>query len=112
MRVFSKSARNYSSLLKAPIAIGDKIRRSHDEKAEVTEILGDVKGRNALIVDDFTITLGSLADTARVSKRTWRREDLCLCYACAVDGKGVKSPGKQSDRKIDRNRYRTKRPGF
>ena len=33
----------------------------------VLDLIGDVEGKTALIVDDFTITAGSLADAARIS---------------------------------------------
>jgi len=65
---FAKNARKYATALKVPVAIGDKMRICHDENAEVLEIIGDVKGKNAIIVDDFTITCGTLAETARVLK--------------------------------------------
>jgi ribose-phosphate pyrophosphokinase len=38
----------------------------HNESAEVLELIGSVEGRTALIVDDFTISAGTLVDAARV----------------------------------------------
>jgi len=61
---FAKKARLYASRLGAPLAIADKVRKGHDERAEVAELLGDVRGRNAVIVDDFTISGGSLTAAA------------------------------------------------
>ncbi len=66
---FAKNARKYATLLKTAVAIGDKTRSSHDEKAEVLEIIGDVKGKNALIVDDFSISCGTLVNTAHALKQ-------------------------------------------
>ncbi|HMN29427.1 MAG TPA: ribose-phosphate diphosphokinase, partial [Caldilineaceae bacterium] len=63
---FAKQARRYATYLNAPLAIGDKERKAHDESAEVLNIIGDVRGKTALIVDDFTISGGSLIDAARV----------------------------------------------
>lgn len=65
---FAKNARKFATTLNSPVAIGDKTRKSHDEKAEILEIIGDVKGKNAIIVDDFTISCGTLVDTARALK--------------------------------------------
>jgi len=62
---FTKSARKYATFLKAPLAIADKVRYFHDEKAEVLEMIGEVKGRNAVIVDDFTLSAGTLVDMTR-----------------------------------------------
>lgn len=61
---FAKQARKYASFLGTSIAIGDKQRKSHNERAEVLEIIGDVRGKTALIVDDFTISAGTLADAS------------------------------------------------
>jgi len=61
---FVKQARKYASFLGTSIAIGDKQRKAHNERAEVLEIIGDVKGKTALIVDDFTISAGTLADAS------------------------------------------------
>jgi ribose-phosphate pyrophosphokinase len=47
------------------MAIGDKDRPAHDERAQVFELIGDVAGKTALIVDDFTLSCGSLVETAR-----------------------------------------------
>jgi ribose-phosphate pyrophosphokinase len=63
---FAKKARDYASRLRAPLAIADKRRVDHTESAEVTELMGDVTGRTALLVDDFTISAGTLIDAARV----------------------------------------------
>lgn len=61
---FAKQARKYASYLGTSIAIADKERKGHDERAEVLEIIGDVAGKTALIVDDFTISAGTLANAA------------------------------------------------
>jgi ribose-phosphate pyrophosphokinase len=63
---FAKKARQWSERLKAPLAIADKRRVDHSETAEVLELIGSVEGRTALIVDDFTISAGTLVDAARV----------------------------------------------
>ena len=63
---FAKKARQWSRRLRAPLAIADKQRVDHSESAEVVELIGSVEGRAALIVDDFTISGGTLAEAARV----------------------------------------------
>jgi ribose-phosphate pyrophosphokinase len=62
---YAKKARQWSERLNAPLAIADKRRVDHSETAEVLELIGSVEGRTALIVDDFTISAGTLADAAR-----------------------------------------------
>jgi ribose-phosphate pyrophosphokinase len=59
-----KRARDYAARLQAPLAIADKRRTGHDERAEVLDIIGEVNGRSALIVDDFVISGHTLVETA------------------------------------------------
>jgi ribose-phosphate pyrophosphokinase len=63
---FAKKARAWADRLRAPTAIADKRRVDHTETAEVVELLGSVEGKTALIVDDFTISAGTLVDAARL----------------------------------------------
>ena len=62
----AKRARRFARSLGAPIAIADKERAEHDERAEVLELVGDVEGRDAVIVDDIVFTGGTLVDVARI----------------------------------------------
>ena len=62
---YAKKARQWANRLHAPTAIADKRRAAHDEAAEILEVIGSVEGRTALIVDDFTISGGTLVDAAR-----------------------------------------------
>lgn len=61
---FAKQARKYASELGVSIAIADKERQAHDEKATILQIIGDVRGKTAVVVDDFTISGGTLADVS------------------------------------------------
>jgi ribose-phosphate pyrophosphokinase len=61
-------ARLWATRLKAPTAIADKRRSDHSETAEIVDLMGSVESRTALIVDDFIISGGTLAECARVLK--------------------------------------------
>lgn len=61
---FAKGAASFANLLGAAVAIGHKERASHDENAEVLQVVGDVEGKRVLIVDDFTISGGTLVSMA------------------------------------------------
>ncbi|WIV12752.1 ribose-phosphate diphosphokinase [Proteiniborus sp. MB09-C3] len=78
---FAKEARKYAKYLKLPVAIGDKEREGHDENAKVIDIIGNVEGKNALIVDDFTISGGTLINLAdELKKRGVKKIFACLSH--------------------------------
>lgn len=56
-----KMARAYAKRLSAELAIVDK-RRSSPEKTEVMHILGRVKGKTAVIIDDIVATASSMVE--------------------------------------------------
>ena len=63
-----KTARPYAKRLKCGLAIVDK-RRVNDKEAEVMHIMGDVKGKHAVIVDDMVATAGSLIEAVDAIKK-------------------------------------------
>ncbi|MBQ9942085.1 MAG: ribose-phosphate diphosphokinase [Christensenellaceae bacterium] len=87
---FAKDARKYADYLGKNVAIGDKTRTGHDEKAHILELIGDVQGKNCMIVDDFTISGGTLVDIANVLKaKGAKRIIACLAHNMLRE-KGVK----------------------
>lgn len=61
---FVKKARDYAKLLGCGLAIGDKERKDHSENAEVLDIIGNVQGKVALLVDDIILSGGTLISIA------------------------------------------------
>ncbi|HKE50377.1 MAG TPA: ribose-phosphate diphosphokinase [Actinomycetes bacterium] len=61
---FAKKARKFAKLLRAPLAIADKERVDHSEASRIIDLIGNVDGRHAVIVDDFTISAGTLTEVA------------------------------------------------
>ena len=68
-----KTARSYAKRFRAGLAIVDK-RRVNDVQAEVMHIMGDVEGRNVIIVDDMVATAGSLVEAAAALKKNGARD--------------------------------------
>lgn len=62
-----KMARAYSSVLEAPLAVVDK-RRESASQVKVMNIIGEVRNRNVVIVDDIISTGGSLVEAAQALK--------------------------------------------
>jgi ribose-phosphate pyrophosphokinase len=63
-----KTARAYAKRFNCGLAIVDK-RRIDDKKAEVMHIMGDVKGKTAMLVDDMVATAGSLVEAVEAVKK-------------------------------------------
>jgi ribose-phosphate pyrophosphokinase len=74
-------ARAFAKRLEGELAIIDK-RRNAANVAEVMNVIGDVKGRSALIVDDMVDTAGTLVNTVEALREAGARE----VYACATHG--------------------------
>ena len=85
---FAKGASGYASLLGAPVVIGNKTRADHDERAKILELIGDVAGKNVLIVDDFTISGGTLIAMADLLSQRGAR-DIYAAVSHGVLSKGV-----------------------
>ncbi|MCL2772167.1 MAG: ribose-phosphate diphosphokinase [Oscillospiraceae bacterium] len=71
---FAKNARYYSNKLGVPLVIGNKQRLFHNEKAEIIGIIGDVDNKTAIVVDDFTISCGTLIEIAKTLKAKGAKE--------------------------------------
>lgn len=63
----------------APLAIIDKRRQAHNV-AEVMNLIGDVKGKTAVLVDDMIDTAGTISEGGRLLKAEGARQ----VYACAT----------------------------
>lgn len=87
---FAKEARRFARYLKLPVAIGDKEREDHSENAKIIEIVGEVEGKNALIVDDFSISGGTLVDLANELKRRGAKKIIASLSHILLNEKGVK----------------------
>jgi ribose-phosphate pyrophosphokinase len=61
---FAKKARQFAKSINAPLAIADKQRIDLHGAMAINHIVGDVAGKDALIVDDFTTSGGTLVEVA------------------------------------------------
>ncbi|SHI07281.1 ribose-phosphate diphosphokinase [Sporanaerobacter acetigenes] len=72
-------ARNFANLLDLPIAIIEK-RRPKANVSEVMNVIGDIEGKNVIIVDDIIDTAGTITKAAQVLKNFGALK----VYACAT----------------------------
>jgi ribose-phosphate pyrophosphokinase len=62
-----KMAIGYARMLDAGLALGAKYRKGADQ-VEAMNVVGDVEGRTAIMVDDLTSTASTLCEAARMLK--------------------------------------------
>jgi ribose-phosphate pyrophosphokinase len=79
---FAKRARTFAELLDAPLAVIEKRRIGNLDRAELMNVIGDVRGKRAIIVDDEIDTAGTLTEIVRALER----ENVSEIYACATHG--------------------------
>lgn len=85
----SKRARSYAKRLHAGLAIVDK-RRPKPNVAEVMHLIGDVAGKNCLIVDDEINTGGTIVNAAKALKENGAKEVFAACTHAVFAGECVK----------------------
>ncbi|MHB8777976.1 MAG: ribose-phosphate diphosphokinase [Anaerolineales bacterium] len=80
---FAKKGRNYAADMDMPIAFIEKRRMGNDAKAEALTLIGDVKNRDVIIVDDEVDTGGSIAQAVEIVKQKGAR-DVYLVFVHAI----------------------------
>ena len=78
-------ARKLADILKTPIAIIDK-RRPKPNVAEVMNIVGDIDGRTAIIIDDIIDTAGTITLAAQALKDKGAKEVYACCSHAVLSG--------------------------
>ena len=80
-----KMAHAYSQVLEASLAIVAKRRKSATE-VESMAVIGDIRGKNVLLVDDLTETAGTLTSAATLLKKKGAKKILaCVSHAILGD---------------------------
>ncbi|MGL4873985.1 MAG: ribose-phosphate diphosphokinase [Clostridium sp.] len=74
-------ARNFADKLNAPIAIIDK-RRPKANVSEIMNIIGDVRGKKCILLDDMIDTAGTITNAANALKELGAEN----VYACCTHG--------------------------
>ena len=80
--------RAYAKRLGAGLAIIDK-RREKANVSEVLNIVGDVKDRDCVILDDMIDTAGTLCTAAGALKKQGAKEVIAYCTHPVLSGKAI-----------------------
>ena len=95
----SKRARDLAERLNTPLAIIEKRRVGNDEKAETLNIIGDVAGMRALLIDDEIDTAGSLVTAVATLEQAGVTEIYACCthpvFSSSATKRIAKSPVKE-----------------
>lgn len=92
-------ARQFAKILNAPLAIIDK-RRPEPNKAEVMSVIGDVKGKTAIIVDDIIDTGGTLIAGAEAIVKMGAKEVYATATHAILSGDAIEKIEKSPFEKI------------
>jgi ribose-phosphate pyrophosphokinase len=79
---FAKRARPFAEYLEAPLAVIEKRRVGNLDRAELLNVIGEVRARQAVVVDDEIDTAGTLVEIVRALQD----EGVGEIYACATHG--------------------------
>ena len=80
---FAKKGRNFAAKIGTSMAFIEKRRTGNDSNAEAMNVIGDVRGKDVIIVDDEVDTGGSVTQAAQIVKAYGAR-DVYLCFVHAV----------------------------
>jgi|SRR5574344_277288 ribose-phosphate pyrophosphokinase len=78
-------ARKLAEILDAPIAIIDK-RRPQPNRAEVMNVIGEIEGKNCVIIDDMVDTAGTLAIVVSTLKERGAKKIYACCSHALLSG--------------------------
>jgi len=92
-------AREFSMRLRCPLAIIDK-RRPEANQCEVMNIVGEVTGKKAIIIDDMIDTAGTLSKAASAVKDHGALEVYALATHGIFSGKAVENINNSPLRKV------------
>jgi ribose-phosphate pyrophosphokinase len=83
-------ARAFAKRLNASLAIIDK-RRGEGQKVEAMQVVGDVKGKPTIIVDDMVDTGGTLTEAAKALTENGAASINACCTHAVLSGKAVEA---------------------
>jgi ribose-phosphate pyrophosphokinase len=80
---FAKKARNFAANMNVPMAFIEKRRGGNDSKAQALTLIGDVNGRDVILVDDEVDTGGSMVQAVNLAKE-FNARDIYMVFVHAL----------------------------
>ncbi len=85
-----KRARSYAKYFQTELVICDKVRKKANEVADMT-VIGDVKGRDVILVDDLVDTAGTLCRAAKTIMEQGATSVRAICTHPVLSGNAYKN---------------------
>lgn len=98
---YARRARDFADLLKAPLAIVQKRRIGNTGESQLLSVIGDVKGKRAIIVDDEIDRAGTLMNTVNALEAEGVDEIYACCTHAVLSGPAIdRLQSKESLREV------------
>ena len=84
-----KRARDVAARLDMPLAIIEKRRHGNSGRTEAMNVIGDVEGRNVLVIDDEIDTAGTITEAVRILRERGSKEAIIAGYHGLLTGPAI-----------------------
>ncbi len=91
---FAKRARNFADMIGASVALVGKTRLGNNTSSESLGVIGDVRGKSAIIIDDEILTAGSIVGAAEIVKKAGARVVYAACTHALLTGPAIERLNK------------------
>src|SRR5437773_8377077 len=86
---FAKRARNFADMIGASVAFVEKRRLGNNSSSESLGVIGDVRGKSAIIIDDEILTAGSIVGAAEIVQKAGARVVYAACSHALLTGPAI-----------------------
>ncbi|MCA1645902.1 MAG: ribose-phosphate diphosphokinase [Chloroflexi bacterium] len=86
---FAKRARNFADMIGASVAFVEKRRMGNNSSSESLGVIGDVRGKSAIIIDDEILTGGSIVGAAEIVEKAGARVVYAACTHALLTGPAI-----------------------
>ena len=86
---FAKRARNFADMIGASVAFVEKRRLGNNSSSESLGVIGDVRGKSAIIIDDEILTAGSIVGAAEIVSKAGARVVYAACTHALLTGPAI-----------------------
>lgn len=95
-----KRARDVAARLDMPLAIIEKRRLGNTGRTEAMNVIGEVEGRNVLVIDDEIDTAGTITEAVRILRDRGARDAIIACYHGLFTGPAIERLSAAGAREI------------